>query len=320
VATLTIQEINKRGGPSEADWPKLNRMFLLLHELGGASRWFRETFRFIIESSYPSVFQRIYTKPAGFAGDALTLSLLFHRTHGKPQSAEEVMLAKWDEYLFHQQSVGAIQHREVEVLRVMEEEAEKAAMWEEHTKQFDTHGVMLTDRSLMTVKDIACGWGLLPYALASTLGGKVSWADISYIGIDADPVALIMTKSLIEEKELFFDSSFRKKLIGIHRNLPLSELTWCSGLFDYFSDQVFVKAGVALLETTTSRVVIGNMSPNSWSIPLMELMGWRIQTRTKEQLAHLAEEIFARVKGVPPRCYLITQDLSGAQLYLHLYR
>nr|VFJ65755.1 MAG: hypothetical protein BECKFW1821C_GA0114237_100837 [Candidatus Kentron sp. FW] len=70
------------------------------------------------------------------------------------------------------------------------------------------------------------------------------------------------------------------------------DLIWSAGLFDYFSDSVFVfmLRKLATMVSKSGEIVIGNFSTKNPSKPYMELFEWNLHHRSPSTLKALAEE------------------------------
>lgn len=93
-------------------------------------------------------------------------------------------------------------------------------------------------------------------------------------------------------------------------------LIWSAGLFDYFSDRVFVlllrKMGKWL--KPGGQLAIGNFSVYNPSRAYMELFGnWYLQHRSKEQLLALALQA-----GFEPGRAWVGEEPLGVNLFLHI--
>jgi len=94
------------------------------------------------------------------------------------------------------------------------------------------------------------------------------------------------------------------------------DLIWSAGLFDYFSDRVFVlllrKMGRWL--KPGGQLAIGNFSLQNPSRAYMELFGnWYLQHRSKEQLQALALQA-----GFGPDKAWVGEEPLGINLFLHI--
>lgn len=93
------------------------------------------------------------------------------------------------------------------------------------------------------------------------------------------------------------------------------DLIWSGGLFDYFTDDIFVR----LLKryygflNDNGEIVIGNFSPNNPSKNYMELMEWHLNYRSEEQLLDLAKQCCLDMNFVS-----IGKEPENVNLFLHI--
>jgi SAM-dependent methyltransferase len=88
--------------------------------------------------------------------------------------------------------------------------------------------------------------------------------------------------------------AFEERDVIRYRPREKFDLIWSGGLFDYFSDRMFVRLLGRLLKAVRpgGEVIIGNFSPSNPSRAYMELLGgWCLEYRSKQQLLDLAQEL-----------------------------
>lgn len=94
------------------------------------------------------------------------------------------------------------------------------------------------------------------------------------------------------------------------------KLVWSAGLFDYFTDNVFVRVLRKLLACVEpgGELVIGNFADDNPNRAFMEGgMNWFLHHRSPQQLINLAKE--AGAAGWNP---VVKQEPEGVNLFLHL--
>lgn len=94
------------------------------------------------------------------------------------------------------------------------------------------------------------------------------------------------------------------------------DLVWSAGLFDYFSDRVFVAALRRLLAAARpgGQCVVGNFGTSNPSRPYMELVGdWHLHHRSPEDLRALAVKA-----GAAPDQVSVRGEAQGVNLFLHV--
>src|SRR6202007_1419306 len=91
---------------------------------------------------------------------------------------------------------------------------------------------------------------------------------------------------------------------------------WAAGLFDYFSDRLFVRVVKRLLHAVRDggELVIGNFGPDNPSRTYMEVLGqWHLQHRSASRLSALATQA-----GVPPESVRVECEPEGVNLFLRI--
>lgn len=93
------------------------------------------------------------------------------------------------------------------------------------------------------------------------------------------------------------------------------DLIWSGGLFDYFTDNIFIR----LLKryytflNENGEIVIGNFSPNNPSKNYMALMEWHLNYRDEEDLLRIAKEC-----GFDLNFVTIGKEPENVNLFLHI--
>jgi hypothetical protein len=92
-------------------------------------------------------------------------------------------------------------------------------------------------------------------------------------------------------------------------------IIWSGGLFDYFSDRLFIVTLKRLLRLLAfnGECIIGNFSTANPTRPYMELGEWYLHHRGAEDLRTLAIQAGAR-----PEMIDIRSEPSGVNLFLHI--
>jgi len=93
------------------------------------------------------------------------------------------------------------------------------------------------------------------------------------------------------------------------------DLIWSGGLFDYFTDNIFVRLLKRYYNflNKDGEIVIGNFSPNNPSKNYMELMDWHLNYREEKKLIDLAKECGFVINFVS-----IDKESTGINLFLHI--
>ncbi len=94
------------------------------------------------------------------------------------------------------------------------------------------------------------------------------------------------------------------------------DLIWSAGLFDYFSDKLFVRLTKKIYSMLhiNGEMVIGNFSTSNPSRGLMEVLcQWYLYHRSEEKLIELALKAGVSAKNIEVR-----SEETGINLFLHL--
>lgn len=96
------------------------------------------------------------------------------------------------------------------------------------------------------------------------------------------------------------------------------QLIWSGGLFDYLSDDLFIRLLRRLWSSLApnGELVVGNFSPANLSRTYMELLGrWALIHRSETELTALASRC-----EVPLESIRVTAEPEGVNLFLHLQK
>ncbi len=96
------------------------------------------------------------------------------------------------------------------------------------------------------------------------------------------------------------------------------EFIWSAGLFDYFSDKLFVRLlnRIYNLLADGGTMVIGNFSDDNPSRGVMEIFGqWYLHHRSKDKLTELAVKA-----GISAEKIEVYSEETGVNLFLHLQK
>jgi SAM-dependent methyltransferase len=134
------------------------------------------------------------------------------------------------------------------------------------------------------------------------------------MSIDLDPQAIRYASALCAPwtEQLKFECSNVLR----YRTAEQYDLVWSSGLFDYFSDRLFVLTVKRLLRAVKpgGELVIGNFGPANPSRGYMELLGkWYLAHRSEEVLRQLA-----RAADADESCVGVEREPEGVNLFLHI--
>lgn len=230
----------------------------------------------------PSLFNRIFNAGRVVGNYAIMQDLYTGYVNAELSEHDQ----RWDTYIQSQISSVAVRHRVAELSSV------------------------LKSNNYRSMLDVACGSGICAEVCTGVN------PDSYYSGIDSDQKAIeYCQKEHAKRPGQYFTKMNLKQLTSSKDGT--FDLVWCSGLFDYFSsDIVFMRAAKILLEMSRDTVVIGNMGPANMTVPMMNLLGWKLCYRTKDHLKQLAQGM--QKKYGTFKTFEVTSDPTGIQHYLHL--
>lgn len=280
-----VDQLNKKGGPKEEDYFELDKWTRLAWEYKPTREEVVEIFGpEVTDPKAPSLFSKILNMPRGYNGSFDIMESIYQDVIDPVLTPVQF---RWDAFILSQISCLAVRHRADVVKGLSLEYA-------------DEH---------LSFLDVACGSGMAYLTLRNTRPKNL----LTYKGIDQESEAIkFCTKKFRSED---FEAL---PFLGVTQDkLGLSDVVWCSGLFDYIAgDAAFRGAARRLVAVAKKTVIIGNMGPYNPSRPMMELLGWRLIYRTRDKLAELGLKMQNSGSGV--KHFEIRTDPTGIQHYLHL--
>ena len=223
-----------------------------------------------------------FCKPHGYAGDFEIIERIYER-----RVSDQKHLQRWDLYIHRCSAPRAVENRKAYFSDVVKSMSDKSCH----------------------ILNIASGPGRDMFeALAS------SDAEHEFTCIDIDQNAITYAKEL---NSSFSDRiTFHRSSALRFRSLQKFDLVWAGGLFDYFTDRLFVVTLKRLLSHLNERgeCVIGNFGTQNPSRSLMEVVGdWHLYHRDPEHLTHLAV-----LAGAEPDWISVRSEPLGVNLFLHI--
>jgi extracellular factor (EF) 3-hydroxypalmitic acid methyl ester biosynthesis protein len=231
-------------------------------------------------------------KPAGYAGDARTLDYVYLRDRGT-RPVSEVGAALFD-LTTGTRIADAVRHRCQCVADLVQRRLSLTAL---------------------RVTSVACGHAreldLLP---AEAFGGVRFW------GIDQDPTSIQASSARLHGRQCVFEVGSVRAVLRGTLCLPVCDVAYASGLFDYLDDRasaVLLKRMLACVQPGGA-VVVANLSPANEEIAYMEaVMDWWMHYRDMEALRQLARE--ARLDAAGHRIATYT-TCDGRVAWLEIQR
>jgi SAM-dependent methyltransferase len=282
-----FEQIINKGGPDKSDYDLLNEQWNYLYSVKISLA--QENILFELFKPYltlDSMMGLTFLKPRGYAGDFELIDKIYRNW----KSPTTTIYHKWDDYYHSRAGAIAVRNRK---------EYLKAQLLDLNTKD---------DKA--EVLNLACG-------PCSDLYEFLSTNPRSEIHFDC----LDMDKEALEYSSVVCDNYY-EQVNFINRNAlryktdKKYDLIWSAGLFDYFSDKIFIRLlnRMYALLSENGEVVIGNFSPKNSARGLMEVsLQWFLHHRDEKELKNLAIQA-----GVDESNISIGSEETGVNLFLHL--
>jgi SAM-dependent methyltransferase len=228
----------------------------------------------------------IYSKPHGYAGDFEIIDRIYQR-----YVCPRADLAAWDIHFHTQPAPIAVRNRKSYFRDLLHRHA--------NTRP----------NQLLTVLDLASGPSRAVFEFLSYFDNP----NVIFECIDQDPEALEYAQGLCHafSERIAFT---RGNVLRFHPTRTY-DVIWSAGLFDYFTDPLFIRAMSRLVPAIASHgeLVIGNLSDNNPNHLYMDFFEWPLQHRSGAHLITLA-----RQAGVARERITIGSEPQGVNLFLHV--
>lgn len=224
-------------------------------------------------------------KPHGYPGDFEIIDKIYAE-HKTPL----FRLRKWDDFFHAQSAPKAVRNRKLYF-----------------SKLLDRMTAVLPE---MSVLNISSG----PGRCMKTWMENNPDNHVNIDCIEHDPNAIAFSKSI--NKPYLDKISFKEKSLLKYRPQTQYHLIWASGIFDYFSDNLFKGIVERLLPAVRpgGSLVIGNFATGNPSRAYMELLGkWTLNHRSPNQLIELCSGLVNDVSRIR-----IEKESEGVNLFLHI--
>ena len=282
-ASLSLLNDLLEEGPELKDYHFLNEFFN--HEYAKDPNKFLAQFADVRKkvaafSSSASIAGFCYLQPYGYAGDFQLIDRLYTNYKGPGKSIQ-----RWDDFAQSQPAAQAVRNRKAYFINLLE------------TGNPDT------------VLNIASG----PCRDIKEFYDNNRDAATAIDCVELDGRAIHYAQNLLNNDERV---TFIQQNILMYRATGKYELVWSAGLFDYFTDNVFVRILRKLLACVEpgGELVIGNFSAESPNRAFMEGgMNWFLHHRSPQQLIDLAKEA-----GAAHWRPFVEKEPEGVNLFLHL--
>ena len=233
------------------------------------------------------VVNRGRNKPLGYAGDYLTIDLIYQQKYSSAGFG-----GKWDE-LFHRfDAPQAVRNRKAyfieTIKRLVEEKPEN---------------ISILNLASGPCRDVA--------ECLESLNGNARRVEFHCIDIDREAIkyAQKMVEQYVNKAKIVFE---RQNIFRFKASRKY-DLVWSGGLFDYLEDDTAVDVIRRMWDCTNDdgKMIIGNFHPSNTSRNYMEWCGqWFLIHRSDEELTNL----FIKA-GIPPAAVSIDREPTGACIF-----
>ena len=283
-----IEEVNRRGGPVPSEYETLKKITNKLNELPTKTL---ETDMRLYKALSPaydvnSMVGFSFIKPHGYAGD----HELIDRIYSKWKSSDKKH-HRWDELYHEMEATKAVRNRKDYFLALVSKL-----------------------ESINEGQPVVLNLGSGPCSDLYQYLRKIPKTKVKFDCIDMDINAIeyasVVCDNYIDKINFIHKNAFRYKTDTKYN------LIWSAGLFDYFSDKLFIRLTNRMYHLLQSggELVIGNFSIDNPSRGLMEIiLQWYLHHRSEEDLINLALEA-----GIERDKISVNSEEIGVNLFLHL--
>jgi len=238
-----------------------------------------------------NILLHIWYEPRGYAGDGDLLTKLYRMldtpdqdNHGEP--VNPWVFSRWDAYIASRPEVLAIQSRK------------------EYTGNM---AQFCADLGMTSWLDVGCGTGEFTKQVVMEQGDRID----RVCGIDSDSMSIEIARRRMASKTELVDY----QEMNVLTQLPQGEYDalYCTGLFDYLDDDLFIKTAKRFLTLKPRCIMIGNIRQTPDTKSFMDCLGWEIFDRSRFDLVALAQQ------ALPGVCCEVDTDRTGLQHFLRMH-
>lgn len=272
-----------REGPHVEDYPFTNYFFRRQYQKDkeGFTRLFADIRPQVKAFHAPeSLAGFCYLQPHGYAGDFELIERLYTR-----HVSRDPAVARWDHFAQEQPAAKAVRNRKSYFID------------------------LLGSRQYTRLLNLASG----PCRDIKEYFERHPDAATQVHCVELDPKAIGYAKKLLGPNPRV---QFIQENVLRWQRADTYDLIWSAGLFDYFTDAIFVRVLSRLLRNLNpgGELVIGNFSDTNPNRAFMEVaMNWHLHHRSEAQLIHLAREAGASCHDLR-----VQQEAEGVNLFLHI--
>jgi len=234
-----------------------------------------------------AVVNRGRNKPRGYAGDYLTIDLIYQQSVAPTNAG-----GKWDE-LFHRfDAPQAVRNRKAYFIDTIHKLAEEKP-----------GNIAILNLASGPCRDVA--------ECLESLNGDAG--SIEFHCIDIDREAIKYGQKLVEPYADQAKITFERQNILRFKAARKYDLVWSGGLFDYLEDDTAVDVIKRMWDCTNEggKMIVGNFHPSNTSRNYMEWCGqWFLIHRSDEELSNL----FLKA-GIPRNAISIDREPLGACIF-----
>lgn len=285
-----LQNIIERGGPEVQEYEALALIAGELYQEYQAGSFSAVDLQ-ILQQSFSeaclaaTLHGHSISKPYGYAGDFMIIDKIY-REYVTPDQR----FAKWDRLWHSLAATKAVRNRKTYFKQVMTNRLDQ----QEH----------------INLLNVASG----PARDLAELYSLIEPEQLHTVCVEADLRAIQYAKELNRSHEKMI--RFIQQNIFRYEPNESFDTIWSAGLFDYFSDAVFVKMLRRFVSWTSpgGEIIIGNFCSSNPSRPFMELLGdWYLQHRSAAELTALALEA-----GIAKSHIRVEKESASVNLFLHV--
>lgn len=287
-----MRELRDHGGPEPADFPEFGSIVRQIGQMHRGGKWqerHSQGLRRMLGPAFSVETMQgfVYHKPHGYAGDYEIIDRIYQCC-----VSEDPQLARWD-YLFHElPATKAVRNRKSFFIAEMEK-------------------LYRSQSGPLSVLNVASGPCRDVHELLSQ--GRPR---LAITCLDQDEEAIAYASNLLAD---YSDQITFVKMNALRCRLNAQfDVVWSAGLFDYFTDRLFVRGLQSLYRHVRpgGEMLIGNFSLNNVARDYMEVIGeWFLHHRSAEQLLDLAKQA-----GLEYQQIHVDQEPEGVNLFLRVRR
>jgi extracellular factor (EF) 3-hydroxypalmitic acid methyl ester biosynthesis protein len=284
----TVNDINEKGGPERSEYARVDNFMNAIVEMMKQNILTPEDIELVkaqckFLQSECSVMGHIKIKPFGYAGDYAIIDRIY-------QTQVSDTFVNWDNYSMQSPAAQAVRNRK---------DFFKALI----------HEKLKTHKTLRLL-NIASG----PARDLKEIFDEIDPSRLTVTCVEMDERAIAHAKTVCADH--LQQITFINQNVFKFRTEEKFDLVWSAGLFDYFTDKLFVKL-ISVFHSflkPAGEIVIGNFSKENPGRVYMELFGeWFLNHRSPEELTDLAIG-----GGADPNKIRIEKECLGVNLFLRI--